>query len=53
MERVNKEVKELKVKKEKHDRIKTELQECQEKIKEIVGGLGDMEWEYEVKLQQF
>lgn len=30
-----------------------ELQECQEKIKEIVGGLGDMEWEYEVKLQQF
>ena len=30
-----------------------ELQECQEKIKDIVGGLGDMEWEYEVKLQQF
>jgi len=53
LERANKEVKELKVKKEKHDRIKTELQECQEKIKEIVGGLGDMEWEYEVKLQQF
>lgn len=53
LERANKEVKELIVKKEKHDRIKTELEECQEKIKDIVGGLGDMEWEYEVKLQQF
>jgi hypothetical protein len=46
-------VKELLIKKEKHDLIKLELEECQGKIKEIVGGLGDMEWEYEVKLQQF
>jgi hypothetical protein len=44
-------VKELLIKKEKHDLIKLELEECQGKIKEIVGGLGDMEWEYEVKLQ--
>jgi len=35
-----------------HTEIKDQLEECQQKIMECEGGIGDMEWEYEVKLQQ-
>jgi len=42
----------LKVLQARHDEIKRSLEECQGKIKDIEGGIGDMEWEYEVKLQQ-
>lgn len=45
-------VKELLKHQAKHNEIKTQLKDCQARIKEIEGGIGDMEWEYEVKLQQ-
>ena len=48
----NKMVKKLLVHQAQHNEIKTQLKDCQARIKEIEGGIGDMEWEYEVKLQQ-
>ena len=44
-----KQVKELLKQKEAHTEIKDALEECQEKVKECNSGIGDMEWEYEVK----
>lgn len=48
----NKMVKELLVHQARHNEIKNSLKDCQSRIKDIEGGIGDMEWEYEVKLQQ-
>ena len=45
-------VKKLLVHQAQHNEIKGQLKDCQARIKEIEGGIGDMEWEYEVKLQQ-
>jgi len=45
-------VKELEIEKARHTDIKNNLQECQDRIMDQESGIGDMEWEYEVKLQQ-
>lgn len=47
-----KEVKELKKKSEVHANIKYHLGECQGKIQQSEEGISELEWEYEVKLQQ-
>ncbi len=53
LDAANKQVKELEIQQSKHNEIKTNLKECLTRTKEIEGGIGDLEWEYEVKLQQF
>ncbi len=53
LDAANKQVKELEIQQSKHNEIKTNLKECLARTKEIEGGIGDLEWEYEVKLQQF
>ena len=53
LDAANKQVKELEIQQAKHNEIKNNLKDCLAKTKEIEGGIGDLEWEYEVKLQQF
>ena len=53
LDAANKQVKDLEIQQSKHNEIKTNLKECLTRTKEIEGGIGDLEWEYEVKLQQF
>lgn len=53
LDAANKQVKELEIQQAKHNEIKNNLKDCLGKTKEIEGGIGDLEWEYEVKLQQF
>jgi len=50
LEAASKEVKRLTIEKQKHEEIKKQLKTNQDSIKAIGGGIGDMEWEYEVKL---
>ena len=53
LDEANKAVKELKLLQVKHNDVKAHLQDCLAKTKEIESGIGDAEWEYEVKRQQF
>ena len=48
----NKAVKELEQKKITYNRVMDELKECQDKIMDASKGIGEAEWEYEVKMQQ-
>lgn len=53
LQRASEEVKKLSEKKRKHDAIMEKLQECQAQIMEHDAILKDIEWQYEVRLQQF
>eukprot|EP00347_Sterkiella_histriomuscorum_P005078 403357984 len=53
LQKASEEVKKLSEKKRKHDAIMEKLQECQSQIMEHDSVLKDIEWQYEVRLQQF
>jgi len=53
LEQASKEVEELTIKKRKYDKIMASLQDTQQGIMEQDGKLKDVEWQYEVLLQQF
>ena len=53
LQKASEEVKKLSEKKKKHDSIMEKLKECQSQIMEHDAVLKDIEWQYEVRLQQF
>lgn len=53
LQKASEEVKQLTLKKQKHDQIMNQLNETQSAIMEYDGNLKDIEWQYEVRLQQF
>ena len=53
LESIGKEVNKLLQEKIAHDEVKTNLIECQQKISETETTYKTLEWEYEVKLQQY
>ncbi|CDW78359.1 growth-arrest-specific protein 8 [Stylonychia lemnae] len=53
LQKASEEVKKLSEKKKKHDTIMDKLKECQAFIMEHDSVLKDIEWQYEVRLQQF
>lgn len=53
LQKASDDVQRLKTKKKKHDRICAELVACQEEIIEMERASKEVEWGYEVRLQQF
>jgi growth arrest-specific protein 8 len=53
LKEANEHVIELRKKDSEHKRIKEDLGDCQLKIEDLKTRYKEMEWEYEVKLQQY
>ena len=53
LQKASEEVKRLSQQKKEHDRIMDSLKDCQKEIMEQDSILKDIEWQYEVRLQQF